>query len=260
MIVPVTPGIADATGAGPAVIGLLVAAFPVGMIAGFWLAGRVVEVRGVKPLLLSALVLIALASLGFALADTLPAYFVTRLLMGLGSAALWIGVTFDTLGRWPGQEYVCMSRIFAAYSIGGLIGPALGAVGGTSGPFLLYFVLVLAAVLLVLHMDRPADGPAFVADRSALRSRGFWVAASAVLFAYLTLGLMEGVLPLHLAERLTQAEIGALYVGLSLVVATSAAAAGSRAPRPMVFASVLLAVVGVSIAGAAAQYPYGSSP
>ena len=66
---------------------------------------------------------------------------------------------------------------------------------------------------------------------------------------------MEGVLPLHLAERLTQAEIGALYVGLSLVVATSAAAAGSRAPRPMVFASVLLAVAGVSIAGAVAQVP-----
>ena len=43
---------------------------------------------------------------------------------------------------------------------------------------------------------------------------------------------MEGVLPLHLAERLTQAEIGALYVGLSLVVAMSAAAAGSRRPRP----------------------------
>ena len=46
VIVPVIAGIADATGAGPATIGLLVAAFPAGMMAGFWLAGRVVQRRG----------------------------------------------------------------------------------------------------------------------------------------------------------------------------------------------------------------------
>ena len=104
-------------------------------------------------------------------------------------------------------------------------------------------------------MSPPTEQRVFSSDRSALRSRGFWVAASAVLFAYLVLGLMEGVLPLHLAERLTQAEIGALYVGLSLVVAVSAAAAGSQRPRSMVFGSVFLAVAGISIAGAVAQVP-----
>ena len=66
---------------------------------------------------------------------------------------------------------------------------------------------------------------------------------------------MEGTLPLHLAERLTQAEIGALYVGLALVVAASAAAAGSQRPRSMVFGSVFLAVAGISVAGAVTQVP-----
>jgi MFS family permease len=254
VIVPVAPEIADATGAGPATIGLLVASFPIGMVAGFWLAGRAVERRGVRPLLIVALLLVALGSLGFIVADSLPVYFVARLIMGLGSAGVWIGVTFETLGRWPGQEYVCMSRIFAAYSIGGLIGPALGAVGGIGGPFTLYLALVLIAIPLVLRMDHPTSRT-FSSDRSALRSRGFWIAAAAVLFAYLALGLMEGVLPLHFAERLTQAEIGALYVGLSLIVATSATAAGSRRPRSMVFGSVFLVVAGISLAGAAAQVP-----
>ena len=255
VIVPVAPEIADATGAGPAVIGLLVASFPVGMVAGFWLAGRAVERYGVRPLLVSALLLIAIGAFGFILSDGLPIYFAARLVMGLGSAGLWIGVTFDTLERWPGQEYVCMSRIFAAYSIGGLVGPALGAAGGTDGPFAIYLALVLGAIPLVLWMEQPTSRRPFLSDRSALRSRGFWLAASAVLFAYLVLGLMEGVLPLHLAERLTQAEIGALYVGLSLIVATSAAAAGSQRPRSMVFGSVFLAVAGISIAGAVAQVP-----
>ena len=255
VIVPVAPEIADATGAGPATIGLLVATFPLGMVVGFWIAGRALERYGSRPLLVSALLLIALGSLGFALSDALPAYFLSRAVMGFGSAGVWIGVTFDTLERWPGQEYLCMSRIFGAYSIGGLIGPALGAIGGISGPFLLYTALVLGAIPLVLAMEGPVERRAFAADRSALRLGGFWVAGAAVLFAYLVLGLMEGVLPLHLAERLSQAEIGALYVGLSVVVATSATAAGSRGPRSMVFGSVLLAVAGITIAGAVAQIP-----
>jgi hypothetical protein len=40
--------------------------------------------------------------------------------------------------------------------------------------------------------------------------------------------VLEGVLPRHFAERLSQAQIGGIYVGASLFVATSAAAAGGR--------------------------------
>ena len=43
VIVPVAPAIADATGAGPATIGLLVASFPAGMVAGFAVAGWAVR-------------------------------------------------------------------------------------------------------------------------------------------------------------------------------------------------------------------------
>jgi MFS family permease len=255
VIVPVAPAIAEATGTGPATIGLLVASFPAGMVAGFWLAGRAIERRGVRPLLAASLVLVALGSLGFVAGDSLAVYFPARFVMGLASGGLWIGVTFDTLERWPGQEYVCMSRILAAYSIGGLVGPALGAIGGISGPFIAYLALVLAAVPVVFLAGEPSERRAFASDRAALRARGFWLAAAAILFAVLALGMLEGVLPLHFAERLTQTEIGALYVGLSLVVATSAAAAGSQRPRSMVFGAVFLAVAGISLAGATGELP-----
>ena len=128
VIVPVAPAIAEATGAGPATIGLLVASFPAGMVAGFALAGAVVRRRGARALLAGSIALVALGALGFVLGDSLAIYFPARTLMGLGSGGIWIGVTFDTLERWPGQEYLCMSRVFAAYSVGGLIGPALGEV------------------------------------------------------------------------------------------------------------------------------------
>ena len=242
VIVPVAPAIAGATGAGPATIGLLVAAFPV-------------RRHGARPLLIASLALVALGAFGFVLGDSLAVYFPARLLMGVGSGGIWIGVTFDTLERWPGQEYVCMSRVFAAYSAGGLIGPALGAFGGVHGPFLAYLLLLLAAMPLVLLVSAPASRRAFVADRSVLRTRPFLVASTAILFASLALGVLEGVLPLHLSERLGQTEIGALYVGASLLVAASATASGGAPPRTLLLPAVMLAVGGIALAGVTTEVP-----
>jgi MFS family permease len=255
VIVPVAPAIADATGAGPATIGLLVASFPAGMVAGFALAGWLARRVGVRPLLLGSLGLVALGALGFVAGDSLGVYFTARLIMGVGSGGLWIGVTFDTLERWPGQEYVCMSRVFAAYSIGGLIGPALGVFGGIDGPFLAYLMLLVLAMPLVLAMEEPVVTREFAPDRGALRGRGFRIAAAAILFASLALGVLEGVLPLHFAERLSQAQIAAFYVGASLVVAASGAASGGMRPRPLVLTALVLAVAGITLAGIVVSIP-----
>lgn len=252
MIVPVAPAIADATGAGPTTIGLLVASFPAGMIAGFALAGWALRRVGSRALLIGSLVLVAVGAAGFVLGDSLGAYFAARTLMGLGSGGIWIGVSFDTLERWPGQEYLCMSRVFAAYSVGGLVGPALGAFGGIGGPFLAYLVVLVAALPLVVLAEPAETRRDFAADTGALRTRAFWLAGAAVLFAVLALGVLEGVLPLHFGERLTQAQIGALYVGASLAVAVSATVSGGRRPRPLVFAAVVLSVAGIALAGLAA--------
>ena len=62
-------------------------------------------------------------------------------------------------------------------------------------------------------------------------------------------------MPLHFAERLSQAQIGALYVGASLVVAVSASASGGKRPQPLVFGAVVLAVAGITLAGMAADVP-----
>jgi MFS family permease len=249
VITPVLPAIAAATGSGPGVVGVLVASFPVGMLAGFALAGQGVRRRRLHAVLLVALLLVAVGCLGFVVGDGLAVWFVARLLMGIGSGGLWIAVAFTTLERWPGQEYRCMSRIFAAYSAGGLVGPALGATGGIRGPFLAYAGLVLAAVPLVALLGRPGQRLWFQADRSALRLPGFWLACAGIVLAILALGLAEGVLPLRFASRLGQAQLGALYVGAAVVVAVSSAVAGGMLPRRAMAGSGVLVVVGIGLAG-----------
>jgi MFS family permease len=257
VITPVAPAIAATTRAGPALIGALVASFPTAMLLGFYLASHGIRRQRSAAVLLAALALLALGCLGFVLGHSLPAYFAGRLGMGLGSGGLWIAVTFTTLERWPGQEYLCMSRIYAAYSVGGLLGPALGALGGIRGPFLAYLALVVLALPLVLAIGTPAQRRRFQPDRGALRLPGFWLACVGILFVLLGLGVTEGVLPLHLAARarLHQGQLGGLYVGVAVLVAASTIAAARVAPRRALAGAGVLVVTEVTLAGAAGTVP-----
>jgi len=175
--------------------------------------------------------------------------------MGLGSGGLWIAVTFATLEWWPGQEYLCLTRIFAAYSVGGLLGPALGALDGIRTPFAAYLGLLLLGFTVLLLIGEPARRRRFASDRAALRLPGFWLASAGILFAVLALGLAEGVLPLHLARSLTQPEIGVLYIAVSLI-ASAAAVAGARfGPRRLLLAAIAPVVGGLAAVGASTAVP-----
>ena len=88
VIVPVAPAIADATGAGPATIGLLVASFPAGMVAGFAVAGW--AVRRVGSQVAADRVARACRARRARVrrwATRSAVYFAARTLMGLGSGA-----------------------------------------------------------------------------------------------------------------------------------------------------------------------------
>ena len=75
VIAPVLPAIAHQLHAGPALIGVLVASFPAGMIAGFAVAGQFVR-RGRTGLVLRmSLLLTAAGALGFVFGSGLDTYF-----------------------------------------------------------------------------------------------------------------------------------------------------------------------------------------
>ena len=250
IIAPVVPAIAAATGTGPGVMGALVATFAVGMALGFVLAGKGVQWGRTRLVLAAALVLMALGSLGFVLGESLALYFAARLLMGIGSGGLWIGATFAVFERFPDDPYRRLTGLLAVYSVGGIAGPALGAIGGIRGPFLAYLALVGAAAAVVFLISAPRERRVFTSDRSSLRDPGFFLSSAGILLVALALGSLEGPLPLHFSVRLSQAEIGALYVAVSVVVGVSAAAAGKLEPRRTLLSATVLIVAGVALAGA----------
>ena len=120
--------------------------------------------------------------------------------MGVGSGGIWIGRHVRHACALAGAGIPMHERVFAAYSVGGLIGPALGVFDSIHGPFLAYLGLLVLAVPLVLFVAEPTARRDFAADRAALRTRRFWVASAAILFAVLALGVLAGVLPLHFAR------------------------------------------------------------
>jgi MFS family permease len=255
IIAPVVPAIADETGAGPTVVGALVTMFAVGQLAGYPLAGRGVQRRHASLVLAAALACMVVGDLGFVLGDGLAVYFPARLLQGVGAGGLWIGITFAVLERFPGEEYRRLTGILAAYSVGSILGPSMGAIGGISGPFLLHLGLVLAGAAAVAGLGAPRTPARFGSDRSALRAPGFWLASAGIGLVAVGLGSLEGPLPLHFASELSQAAIAALYVAGAVVAGAAATLAGRAAPRPALVVGSLAVVGGVALAGAVASVP-----
>ncbi|HUZ20006.1 MAG TPA: MFS transporter [Acidimicrobiales bacterium] len=250
VIGPVLPTLAHATHASPLVAGAVVAGFPFGMLFGFVAAGSSVRRFGTRPTLLGALLVVTGGTVAFIGSDSTAGYLAARAAMGLGSGGLWLGITFSTLERWPGQEYRCMSRIYAAYSAGALVGPALGALGGVRTPFVAYLILVVAVSVPAALMPTSPTPREFSADRAELRRPGFWVAAVAIMLAILGTGLVDGALPLHLSVHLSQAAIGGTFAALGIVVALSSAAAGHVKPALASAIGAVLLVGGIELVGA----------
>src|SRR5262249_41690425 len=158
------------TGASTTVLGWLTASFPVAMLGGFVLAVPLRR-RSTRTPFLVGIGLLVLGSLGFVGFTQLAVLFPARVVIGLGSGVLWIAVTLSTLEYWPGSEYVRMSRVYGAYSVGALLGPVLGALPGSHRPFVGYAVLLLLAVPLVWTMPAAQVRVASATDWSALRFR-----------------------------------------------------------------------------------------
>jgi MFS family permease len=255
IIAPVVPEIDRATGAGPGVIGALVACFAVGQMLGYPVGGRGIEHRHAVFVLAGSLGLIVIGDLGFVLGEGLAVWFPARLLQGIGAGGLWMGVAFAVIERFPGQEFRRLTGVLAAYGAGAIAGPAMAAAGGIRTPFLIHVVLVVLLALALVLVGAPRERVAFGSDRGALRTPGFLLASAGVLLVAFALGTFDGPLPLHFAERLAQAEIAALYVVAALIGAVSATLAGRLPPRPTLAAATVLIPAGIALGGLTESVP-----
>ena len=174
IVVPLLPLYAHRLGAGPGSVGLLLAAFSAAQFVSAPLLGRLSDRVGRKPLLILSLVGTAAASLLTGVAGSLWLLMVARVLDGASGGSVSVAQASATDLVGPEDRMRVFGLLGAAYGVGFVIGPAIGALAALGGARVPFFVAAaVAAVNAVvatkrLPETRPARG---IANPSAAGER-----------------------------------------------------------------------------------------
>jgi len=139
IVLPLLPLYAEKFGATPTVNGLLVASFSIAQLALAPAWGRLSDRIGRKPILLVSLAGTAVGSLVTGLAGGVVVLFVGRLIDGASGASVSVAQAAVTDVAGPGQRARLLGLLGAAFGVGFIGGPALGALAALAGrraPFL----------------------------------------------------------------------------------------------------------------------------
>jgi len=139
IVVPILPQYAEQFGVTPSVIGLLFASFSLAQLVCAPLLGRLSDRIGRKPVLLVSLFGTAVGSLLTGVAPDVWVLFAGRVLDGASGASVSVAQASVADVAPPEQRPRLLGLLGAAFGVGFVAGPALGALaglGGTHVPFL----------------------------------------------------------------------------------------------------------------------------
>ena len=233
IVVPLLPLYARHLGAGPASVGLLLAAFSVAQFACAPLLGRLSDRVGRKPVLIVSLVGTAGASLLTGVAGSLWLLLVARVLDGASGASVAVAQASASDLVGPADRTRVFGLLGAAYGVGFVIGPAIGglaALGGTRLPFFVAAGIAALNALVALGRlpeTRPAPGLGGSARRAggggSLRSvvRAIAVPATCTVLLVAAFSAFEATFALFGQRRLGfgLAAIGAVFTMVGVVAA-----------------------------------------
>lgn len=236
-LTPLLPRFAVQFALSKALAGLLVAAYPLGVLAG-GLPGGFAAVRlGPQRAVLAGLALFSIASAGFAFADSFSLLLAARFFQGAGSALTWAGAFSWLIGAAPrDRRGELMGTAMGAAVVGALLGPALGALAATAGRAPVFLgVAGLGAALAGVALLLPATEGERPSVRSLLRaghSRRFIGGLAAMCLPALLFGVLNVLGPLHLhAAGWSAAAIGGLWTASAALEATQAPLLGRLSDR-----------------------------
>ena len=172
IVLPILPQYAESFGATPAVIGVLVASFSLAQLVFAPIWGRLSDRIGRKPVLIVSLFGTALGSLLTGLAGSLAVLFAARILDGASGASVSVAQASAADLAPPRQRAKLMGLLGAAFGVGFVAGPALGALGSKAGihvPFYLAAAISFVNALVAI-VRLPETSPAKLAAHAAAGS------------------------------------------------------------------------------------------
>jgi multidrug resistance protein len=147
IVLPILPQYAERFGVGAALIGVLSASFSLAQLLFAPVWGRLSDRFGRKPILLVSLFGTALGSLLTGVAGSIWILFVGRILDGISGASVSVAQAAVGDVSPPSQRARLMGLLGAAFGVGFVIGPAIGALAALGGPHVPFFIAAGIAAL-----------------------------------------------------------------------------------------------------------------
>jgi MFS family permease len=222
---PLLPTYASDLGLSTSAAGLLSASYSIGCGVAAFPAGLLVARIGARTVTVGGLALIGVACAGFALATSIVALDVARIVQGIGAAALWSGAVTWLLELSDGAgRGRLVGLAFSAAAVGAALGPAVGALAGVAGSEPVFLALSACIVGLalagaVLARRRPGIGSVVPAQPPLRRtlSRPVVRALGLVALPSIAFGIAGVLVPLRLHD------LGAAVVAISVAYLVAAA-------------------------------------
>ncbi len=171
VVPPLVPGFVRDVGMTTVEVGVLVAAYPAGVLFAAIPSMALVDWRGVRTGTIVGIVLLVVSTLAFAWSTTPLLLDSARFVQGAGGAVAWAGALawLTTTARVSRRASVIGGTLGAA-SIGMVLGPPIGALAAQAGRGLVFSAL--AVVLGILAVLAPGGSPASARTRGSIRALG----------------------------------------------------------------------------------------
>lgn len=223
LLIPLTP-YSPAHATSEAQFGLLYGAYSVGVLLATPLFGYLGDRIGYRRPMIAGVILSAAALALFCYTPWFALLLLGRLLQGAASAASWTAGLALIAEHYPEKRVEMMGLALMGSTGGSLLGPLIGGslyvIGGYTLPFAATSVLVaIDAGLRVFLLPREQARPQTDSDlRALLFDRSVLVAAAAVALAAIGWGIVEPLLPAHLARAgVNPAVVGVIFTIAAIV-------------------------------------------
>jgi MFS family permease len=263
-LVPLLPHYKDQYGLSKGGVGALAAAYAIGTLAGGLPGGLVSSRFGARTAVLGGLVLMTIASVGFAVAGSFGTLFGARLAQGLGSSLTWAGGLSWLATSTPRERRgTTMGTAMGAAVFGALLGPVIGALASVIGVRAAFSAVAALGVVLAVWSLRfpaaPREELSLAAVPRAFRDPGFLQGLWLISLPALLFGTMSVLVPLALSRRgFGAVAIGAVWLGSAAIESVINPLLGRMTDRRGFALPVRLSLVGsiaVSVALAATEWP-----
>jgi MFS family permease len=261
-LTPLLPHYAHSLHLSKAGAGVLAAMYPIGAFVAAIPGGMVAARFGVKPTVMLGLLLLAVTTTAFGLADTVWELDLARFLQGVSSAFSWTGALAWLVAAAPlRRRGELIGTAFGAAIVGALFGPVLGVVASFIGSGWTFGgVAVLALVLAVAAATTPAATPTEPQPVRqlfrALTVRRIQIAIWLCLVPALLFGNLGVLAPLRLSQLgWGAAAVGGTYLVMAAIEAAWAPVLGRASDRYGRFLPLRSALLASAILTALLPWP-----